>query len=126
MSTVAVSSQARELGAITFWFGADALVTGVNAVAYLVLAVPLVEVLGANSGTHRAVGALLALPAAAVIQALASTYVARHEVIETAMTAEPRPKRGLLSFVLGRRSSADSTEDMTKNSGRAVDSPPDV
>jgi predicted PurR-regulated permease PerM len=80
----------------------------------------------AGAALFGAVGALLALPAAAVIQALASTYVARHEVIETAMTAEPRPKRGLLSFVLGRRSSADSTEDMTKNSGRAVDSPPDV
>jgi predicted PurR-regulated permease PerM len=47
----------------------------------------------AGAALFGAVGALLALPAAAVIQALGSTYIARHEVIETQMTAEPRPRR---------------------------------
>jgi predicted PurR-regulated permease PerM len=37
------------------------------------------------------IGALLALPAAAVIQAFASTFGARHEVLETALTREHRP-----------------------------------
>jgi predicted PurR-regulated permease PerM len=47
----------------------------------------------AGAALFGAVGALLALPAAAVIQAVGSTYIARHEVIETQMTAEPRPRR---------------------------------
>ena len=38
------------------------------------------------------VGALLALPAAATIQAFVSTYVQRHEVVETALTHEPRER----------------------------------
>ena len=49
----------------------------------------------AGAALFGAVGALLALPAAAVIQALGSTYIARHEVIETQMTAEQRPRRGV-------------------------------
>ena len=36
------------------------------------------------------VGALVALPAAAVIQAIASTYLARHEVVESAITGRAR------------------------------------
>lgn len=48
----------------------------------------------AGAALFGAVGALLALPAAAVIQALGSTYIARHEVIETDMTAEPRRHAG--------------------------------
>ncbi len=47
----------------------------------------------AGAALFGAVGALLALPAAAVIQALGSTYIARHEVIETQMTAEQRPRK---------------------------------
>ncbi len=39
------------------------------------------------------VGALLALPAAAVIQAVISTVGDRHEVLETELTAEPRQRR---------------------------------
>ena len=38
------------------------------------------------------IGALLALPAAATLQAFVSTYVQRHEVIETPLTARPRAR----------------------------------
>ena len=38
------------------------------------------------------IGALLALPAAATLQAFVSTYVRRHEVIETPLTASPRAR----------------------------------
>jgi predicted PurR-regulated permease PerM len=55
-----------------------------------------------------AVGAFLALPAAAILQAGLSTYVRRHEVMETDLTREQtpvspraRPRR----WILGRRSS---------------------
>jgi predicted PurR-regulated permease PerM len=40
------------------------------------------------------VGALLALPATAVIQALVSTYTEEQEVIESELTARPLPRRG--------------------------------
>ena len=43
----------------------------------------------AGAGLFGPVGALLALPAAAVLQAVGSTYIDRHEVIDTHMTAEP-------------------------------------
>jgi len=38
------------------------------------------------------IGALLALPAAAVIQAFASTLGERHEVVDSELTAEPEPR----------------------------------
>jgi hypothetical protein len=44
----------------------DALVTGANAVAYLALAGPLADLLGVPSGALRAIGAFLAVFAAAV------------------------------------------------------------
>ena len=48
----------------------------------------------AGGGLFGPVGALLALPAAAVLQAIGSTYIGRHDVIETHMTSEPdRPGR---------------------------------
>jgi predicted PurR-regulated permease PerM len=49
----------------------------------------------AGAGILGVAGALLALPAAAVIQAIASTIGERHEVTEHALTAEPvrRPRR---------------------------------
>lgn len=51
----------------------------------------------AGAGILGPVGALLALPAAAVIQAFGSTYIQRHEVLEestlTDEPAEPRPWR---------------------------------
>jgi predicted PurR-regulated permease PerM len=40
-------------------------------------------------GLIGGIGALLALPFSAVIQAVGSTYIERHEVMETAMTTEP-------------------------------------
>jgi hypothetical protein len=52
----------------------------------------------AGAALFGAVGALLALPAAAVIQALGSTYIARHEVIETDMTAQPSPRKPWFSW----------------------------
>lgn len=39
------------------------------------------------------IGALLSLPAAAMIQAFATLYLAEHEIIDSPMTAEPTPKR---------------------------------
>jgi predicted PurR-regulated permease PerM len=48
----------------------------------------------AGAGLFGPVGALLALPAAAVLQAVGSTYIDRHEVIDTHMTAEPDRSRG--------------------------------
>ena len=46
------------------------------------------------------VGAVLALPAAAVGQAFLSTYIQRHEVVESALTQQPRRKRRPLLQVL--------------------------
>ncbi|GIU90573.1 MAG: AI-2E family transporter [Acidimicrobiia bacterium] len=40
------------------------------------------------------IGALLALPAAAVVQAFVSELGERHEVVESHLTAEPSPRRG--------------------------------
>lgn len=48
----------------------------------------------AGAGILGPVGALLALPAAAVLQAFASTYIRRHDVLdESDLTAEPAPRR---------------------------------
>jgi predicted PurR-regulated permease PerM len=49
----------------------------------------------AGAGLLGAVGALIALPAAAVVQAIGSTYFERHEVVESKMTAEPVRRRFL-------------------------------
>jgi predicted PurR-regulated permease PerM len=43
----------------------------------------------AGAGLFGAIGALIALPVAAVVQAVGSTYFSRHEVVESHMTAEP-------------------------------------
>lgn len=43
------------------------------------------------------VGALLALPAAATVQAFVSTYLSRHAVVESNLTAENRRRPGLVS-----------------------------
>jgi predicted PurR-regulated permease PerM len=48
----------------------------------------------AGAALFGGVGALLALPASAVMQAIASTYLERHEVIDTAMTRDHRSARG--------------------------------
>lgn len=45
------------------------------------------------------VGALLALPAGATLQAFVSTYVNRHDVVETHLTRHPRERRSIGEFV---------------------------
>jgi len=57
------------------------------------------------------VGALLALPATAVVQALVSTYTDEQQVIETDLTAEPHPRIRRVRiprFSLRRRSSSST------------------
>jgi predicted PurR-regulated permease PerM len=53
------------------------------------------------------VGALLALPAAAVIQAFISTLGERHEVVESELTAEPEPRRRRRWFARAQSEDAD-------------------
>jgi predicted PurR-regulated permease PerM len=53
----------------------------------------------AGAGLLGPIGAILALPAAAVIQALGSTYVERHPVVETTMTSVPESRPGLVERV---------------------------
>jgi len=50
-----------------------------------------------GGGLFGPVGALLALPAAAVIQAVGSSYIGRHEVVDTPMTTDRVPRRRLLA-----------------------------
>ncbi len=45
----------------------------------------------AGASISGILGAFMALPAAAVIQATVSTYLTRHEVVETELTMQPRP-----------------------------------
>jgi predicted PurR-regulated permease PerM len=47
----------------------------------------------AGVGLFGPIGAIIALPAAAVFQAVGSAYFERHEVVESHMTAEPRRRR---------------------------------
>ena len=47
----------------------------------------------AGVGLFGPIGALIALPTAAVVQAVGSTYFERHEVVESRMTAEPVRRR---------------------------------
>jgi predicted PurR-regulated permease PerM len=57
------------------------------------------------------IGALLALPAAATLQAFVSTYVERHEVIETPLTAPPKARVDFLRPLRYlRRTTAESVE----------------
>lgn len=53
----------------------------------------------AGAGLIGPVGAILALPAAAVIQAVGSTYIERHPVVDTYMTAVPDARPGLVERV---------------------------
>ena len=46
----------------------------------------------AGAGLIGPIGAILALPAAAVIQAVGSTYIERHPVVDTHMTEVPEPR----------------------------------
>ncbi len=51
---------------LRLWFGADAVVTGANALVYLLAADPLADLLGGDASTYRVLGAFLALYAAGV------------------------------------------------------------
>lgn len=64
----------------------------------------------AGAGLLGPVGALLALPAAAVVQAFVSTVGERHEVVESELTAEPRRLRvrGAVRRLRDRRSREQS------------------
>ncbi|MEM9714764.1 MAG: AI-2E family transporter [Actinomycetota bacterium] len=56
----------------------------------------------AGAGLLGAAGAVLALPAGATLQAFVSTYLSRHEVVESRLT-HPRPRRDPLRFRLVSR-----------------------
>jgi predicted PurR-regulated permease PerM len=71
----------------------------------------------AGAALFGATGALLALPAGAVFQALGSTYVARHEVIEDRMTTEPSRRAGRR----GRRRSEPPSGPPPPPPGRPTD-----
>ena len=66
----------------------------------------------AGAGLIGPVGAILALPAAAVIQAVGSTYIERHPVVDTHMTAVPDSRPGVVDRARmawrRRRASGDS------------------
>jgi predicted PurR-regulated permease PerM len=57
----------------------------------------------AGAGLLGGIGALLALPAAAVIQAVGSTYIERHPVVDTPMTAVPTTRPGWVERIRVRR-----------------------
>lgn len=48
------------------WFAADAVITGVNALAYLAAAGPLADLLGGDPATYRGVGLFMVAYAVAV------------------------------------------------------------
>jgi predicted PurR-regulated permease PerM len=64
----------------------------------------------AGAGLFGPIGALIALPVAAVIQAVGSAYFERHEVVESRMTAEPRrrPRLAILRRAMARDEEVDS------------------
>ena len=63
------------------------------------------------------IGALLALPAGATLQAFVSTYVNRHEVVETRLTRRPRERRRLWAFFRSWRSTPAEQASGTENDG---------
>src|SRR5690606_123448 len=72
----------------------------------------------AGAGLLGGVGAILALPAAAVIQAIGTTYLGRHDVVDSDMTAtrrEPRP--GLLARWRARSNDDETSSDDDRAGG---------
>jgi predicted PurR-regulated permease PerM len=68
----------------------------------------------AGVGLFGPIGAIIALPAAAVFQAIGSAYFERHEVVESRMTAEPtrrRPWRGRWRGLAADREPPDDDGD---------------
>ncbi|MGZ4758077.1 MAG: AI-2E family transporter, partial [Acidimicrobiales bacterium] len=72
----------------------------------------------AGGGLFGPVGALLALPAAAVLQAIGSTYGSRHEVVESPMTVD-HPRR----FWIRRRGAEQESDDAEHGTGPEADPP---
>ncbi|MGZ4681779.1 MAG: AI-2E family transporter [Acidimicrobiales bacterium] len=72
----------------------------------------------AGGGLFGPVGALLALPAAAVLQAIGSTYGSRHEVVESPMTVD-HPRR----FWIRRRGAEQESDDAEHGTGPDADPP---
>ena len=73
----------------------------------------------AGAALFGAVGAVLALPAAAVIQAIGSTYIERHEVIETQMTAVPETRPGRRSSGSGGGGGAAANPEVPETHRRS-------
>lgn len=65
----------------------------------------------AGAGLLGSIGALLALPAAAIIQAVGSTYIERHPVVETPMTAVPTVRPGMIERIRRARRGRDDPGD---------------
>lgn len=59
LATTPTDATATRRARRPFWFAADAAITGVNALAYLVAAGPLADLLGGEPSTYRAVGVFL-------------------------------------------------------------------
>lgn len=59
MSGIETTSSSRIAAVPRPWFAADAVITGANAVIYLLAASALTGLLGAEEATYRAVGAFL-------------------------------------------------------------------
>jgi predicted PurR-regulated permease PerM len=74
----------------------------------------------AGGGLFGPVGALLALPAAAVLQAVGSSYIGRHDVIDTHMTAEPERRRRRFWSRL-RRGGGDPDDDSHERGDRSME-----
>ena len=66
MTTLATGRTTPTVSRTRLWFGADAVTTGVNALAYLGAAGLLADLLGGESGTFRVLGGFLAVYAVAV------------------------------------------------------------
>lgn len=57
MSTLTMSKGAAS--GLTFWLGADAAITGLNAACYLLAAPVVVDLVGSDAGTVRVIGGFL-------------------------------------------------------------------
>ncbi|KHL09058.1 hypothetical protein CLV56_0311 [Mumia flava] len=70
-SDASVSSQGTGSSELRMWLQIDAVVTGVNALAYLVAAPLVVDLLGSTEGIVRGIGAFLLLFTLVVVAAAA-------------------------------------------------------
>ena len=82
-----------------------------------VLAVLLFGTVIVGASLLGAVGALLAIPAGATIQAFASTYVIRHELVDSALLVDPEgvdgspESEGLQGLEAGGANGGDEARD---------------